>query len=119
MGFLKKLFGGQGPKKAYVDTQGVYFYVVCDNCGAKVKLRADKQHDLNQTDSGYVWHKTVVDNRCFRRLQAIVYLDNQYQMTNYELSGGHFISQEEYEAVPETADTDPLPEENAKSESNE
>ena len=111
MGFLRKIFGGQGRQKEYVDTQGIYFYALCDNCGAKVKVRADKQHDLNQTDNGYVWHKTIVDNRCFRRLQAVVYLDNRYQMTDYELTGGRFISQEEYEARPETADTEPPPEE--------
>ena len=113
MGFLKKLFGG-GEQKEYVDKQGIYFYAVCDNCGAKVKVRADKQHDLNRTDNGFVWHKTIVDNRCFRRLQAVVYLDNNYQMTNYELTGGRFISQAEYEAVSETADTESPPEENVE-----
>ena len=52
MGFLKKLFGGGEPKK-YVDKQGIYFYVVCDNCGTRVRVRADKQHDLQNTGSGY------------------------------------------------------------------
>jgi len=114
MGFLKRFFGGEGRKKEYVDTQGIYFYAVCDNCGAKVKVRADRQHDLNRTDNGFVWHKTIVDNRCFRRLQAVVYLDNHYQMTNYELTGGRFISQEEYEAPPPpppAADSQPSTEE--------
>jgi hypothetical protein len=69
-----------------------------------VRLRADKQHDLNRTDSGYVWHKTVVDNRCFRRMEAVVYLDNHYQMVEHELTGGRFISQEEYEKVEKTAE---------------
>ncbi len=102
MGFLKKLFGGESRPKKYVDKQGLYFYVRCDNCGAKVKVRADKQHDLNRTDNGFIWHKTIVDNRCFRRLQTTVYFDSQYQMTDYELTGGRFISQEEYERVEAT-----------------
>ncbi|MCA9999571.1 MAG: hypothetical protein H6658_07545 [Ardenticatenaceae bacterium] len=112
MGFLKKIFGGGERKQAYADTHGLYFYAVCDNCGAKVKVRADKQHDLNRTDSGFVWHKTIVDNRCFRRMQAVVYLNGRYEMTNYEMTGGRFISQEEYERVVETADPDAAAEDN-------
>ena len=109
MGFLRKIFGGgDDGKKEYVDKHGLYFYAVCDNCGAKVKIRADKQHDLNRTASGFVWHKTIVDNRCFRRMNAVVHLDGRYKMTNYELSNGRFISQEEYEAIEKT---EPQPEE--------
>lgn len=98
MGFLKKLFGGGEPKK-YVDKQGVYFYVVCDNCGSRVKVRADKQHDLQNTGNGYEWHKTIVDNRCFRRIQTVVQLDSNYQMRSHEITGGHFITEEAYEAA--------------------
>jgi hypothetical protein len=107
MGFFKKLFGG-GPKE-YVDTQGLYFYVMCDNCGAKVRIRADKQHDLNRTDGGFVWHKTIVDNRCFRRMETVVHLDSAYNITDYDLTGGRFITQAEYEA-PEEVVEEELPE---------
>jgi hypothetical protein len=103
MGFLKKLFGGseaaRGAEKPYVDTQGVYFYVQCDRCGAPVRLRADKQHDLLAEGDGYVWHKTIVDNRCFRPMPTVVYLNAAYEMTGHEISGGHYITQEEYEAL--------------------
>ncbi|GJM42189.1 MAG: hypothetical protein DHS20C20_24710 [Ardenticatenaceae bacterium] len=95
MGFLKKLFGGGEPKK-YVDKQGIYFYIVCDNCGSQVKVRADKQHDLQNTGSGYEWHKTIVDNRCFRRIRTVVQLDDNFQMTNHEITGGRFISEETF-----------------------
>ena len=100
MGFLKKLFGGgdHSPKK-YVDTQGVYFYVECDNCGSRVRVRADKQHDLQNTGSGYEWHKTIVDSRCFRRIQTVVQLDTAYQMVSHEISGGRFLTEEAYLAA--------------------
>lgn len=100
MGFLKKLFGGveKSPKK-YVDKQGVYFYVQCDNCGARVRLRADKQHDLQNTGQGYEWHKTVVDSRCFRRMQTVVQLNQSYQMVSHEITGGRFMTEEEYLAA--------------------
>jgi hypothetical protein len=106
MGFLKKLFGGggQSPKK-HVDKTGIYFYVQCDNCGARVRVRADKQHDLQRTGTGYEWHKTVVDSRCFRRIQTVVQLDSSYQMVSHEISGGRFLSKSEYDAAD--AQTDP------------
>ena len=100
MGFLKKLFGGgeKSPKK-YVDKQGIYFYVECDNCGARVRVRADKQHDLQNVGDGYEWHKTIVDSRCFRRMHAMVKLNGSYQIINHEINNGRFMTEEEYLAA--------------------
>lgn len=102
MGFLKRLFGGG--QKEYVDKDGLYFYVQCDNCGKCVQVRASKQYDLNRQGGGFVWHKTIVDNRCFRPMQTVVYLDSNYTITSHEIEGGHYITEEEYEAA-ETAAT--------------
>jgi hypothetical protein len=44
-----------------------------------------------------------VDNKCFRRLEAVVHLNGRYEGTDYELTGGRFITQEEYERVEESA----------------
>jgi len=103
MGFLKKLFGGSARDgrlpKAEADTQGVYFYVQCDRCGTPVRLRADKQYDLINEGTGYVWHKTIVDSRCFQRMPTVVYLNNAYEMVSQEITGGHYITQDEYEAL--------------------
>ena len=103
MGFLKKLLGGgeqkSRPDQTYVDTQGVYFYVQCDRCGAPVLLRADKQHDLLNVGNGFVWHKTIVDNRCFRPMPTVVYLNSAYEMVTHEITGGRYITQDEYEAL--------------------
>jgi hypothetical protein len=101
MGFLKKLFGSQkqtGQKQAYVDTRGIYFYVRCERCGTMVRLRADKEYDLIPQDGGYVWHKTIVDNRCFRPMATIVTLDGSFQVTAADLTGGRYVTREEYEA---------------------
>lgn len=105
MGFFKKLLGGSDKKAAgeYVDKTGIYFYFQCDNCGTRVRVRADKQHDLLNEDGGYVWHKTVVDSKCFRRMQTVVYMDGNYNVTNYELTGGKFLTQAEYEAAEQAA----------------
>lgn len=96
MGFLKRLFGGGD--KEYVDTQGIYFYVRCDNCGTITRVRADKTHDLLRVDGGYEWHKTIVDNKCFRRIPTVVTLDGGFNVTNAEISGGDYVTEVEYEA---------------------
>ncbi len=99
MSFIKKLFGGSDEKKEYVDKQGVYFYVQCNNCGKTVRLRADKQYDLENDGGGYTWHKTIVDNKCFRPMETVVTLDSSYNMVNAEINGGHFITEEEYQKI--------------------
>lgn len=105
MGFLKKLFGGSdsaAPRPATnSDPQGIYFYVQCDRCGAAVRLRADKQYDLINESNGYTWHKTIVDNRCFRPMPTVVHLNAAYEMTAHEITGGHYISAEEYAGLLE------------------
>ncbi|MEJ2753383.1 MAG: hypothetical protein P8169_12015 [Chloroflexota bacterium] len=99
MGFFKKIFGG-GEKKPseYVDKRGVYFYVRCDNCGTVVKLRADKEYDLERHDNGFVWHKTIVDNRCFRSIPTVVVLDANYDVVSTEISGGEYVTEQDFEA---------------------
>ena len=98
MGFLRKLFGGEKEPAKYVDKQGVYFFVRCDNCGTITRLRADKEYDLGREGNGYVWHKTIVDNRCFRPMATVVQLDSNFQLTSEEISGGSFVTEEDYNA---------------------
>lgn len=106
MGFFKRLFGGDDKSsKPYVDNQGVYFYVMCDNCGTPVKVRADKTYDLINEGGGYVWHKTVVDSRCFKPMPTIVHLDGNYEMISNDIQGGHYISEDEYNAALAAAES--------------
>jgi hypothetical protein len=100
MNFFKKLLGGASRHAG--DPDGIYFYVKCEHCGEKVRLRVHKAHDLNRTDDGYVWHKTIVDSRCFRPMPTVVHLDAQFNVTNQEIQGGHYISEEEFHLGPET-----------------
>lgn len=100
MSFFKKLLGNDKSKnKPYVDKDGIYFYFQCENCGSLVKVRAHKQNDLMREDGGFVWHKTVVDNKCFRRMQTVITLDAAYQVLNVELVGGRFLTATEYETL--------------------
>jgi hypothetical protein len=97
MGFLKKLLGGDRPEQPYVDKDGIYLYVQCDRCGTAVRLRADKQYDLVNEEGGFVWHKTIVDNRCFRPMPTVVRFNRDYEVVAEEITGGHYITEAEYQ----------------------
>lgn len=97
MGFLKKLFGGQEKNEEYVDKQGVYFYIRCDNCGTIVRLRADKQYDLENRDGGFTWHKTVVDSKCFRPMPTVIQLNKAYELENADIRGGQYVGEADYQ----------------------
>lgn len=106
MGFWKRLLGGSDKRAAPpADPQGIYLYARCDHCGAVVRVRADKQYDLLQAESGYVWNKTIVDSRCFRRMTTVVTFNRQYQVVQAEIQGGRYVTEADYQAYlqPPTA----------------
>ena len=96
MGFLKRIFGGNQP---YEDKQGIYLYVVCENCGDRLRVRVDKQYDLNRISGGYTWRKSLVDSKCFRPMETVVTFDNNYEVVEAEIEGGRYVSLAEYEAL--------------------
>lgn len=99
MGFLRRLFGGDKKESGYRDEHGIQIYVKNERCDAYVHTRIDKRHDLNREGNGYVWHKTIVDAKCFQRLQAVIHFDRNYNVTSQQIdSPGKFITKEEYEA---------------------
>lgn len=109
MSFLKKLFGSHDAKRSAAgDDQGFFLYVQCDQCGAKVRLRVHRQHDLNYTDDGYVWRKTIIDSRCFRPMPTEVRFNRSYQVVSSEIDGGRYISADEFDAldVSQVTETD-------------
>jgi hypothetical protein len=107
MGFLKKLFGGgDGGAPSSSDKDGFFVYVQCDRCQAPVRLRINRQHDLNYSDDGYVWRKTIVDSRCFQQIPTVVHFDRSLNVISQEIEGGHFISQSEYEQAEVSSSTD-------------
>ena len=79
MGFLKKIkaaiFGAtDGEIK---DKEGIYFYVKCDKCGAPVRVRVNKYHDLQRDEDsgGFILRKEIMDGSCFRLMYATVHFD--------------------------------------------
>lgn len=107
MAFLKKireaLFGN--PNGEIKDKDGIYFYVKCAKCGAPIRIRVDKFHDLQQDedDGGYVLRKEIMDGSCFRLMYATVRFDFNRRILEQEIEGGEFITWEEYQALVEPA----------------
>ena len=96
MSFLKKLFGS---KEQSGDPDGIYFYVLCENCGEKLRVRADKRHDLvRDYETGQLtWKKGIMDGRCFKTMYATVEFDASFRIQSQDLEGkGRFITKEEY-----------------------
>ncbi len=115
MGFLSRLFSSKDESKGeYSDPHGIYFYVECERCYTVVRLRADKRHDFNRESDGYVWHKTVVDSRCFQPMQTVVHLDSKFNITNADIDNGKYVSEEVYNAFinppPSGSESDAEPE---------
>ncbi len=107
MGFLKRLFGGSGSGDSdNGGGDGIFLYVKCENCGDKVRLFVHKSHELNPSNGGYIWHKTIVDSRCFRPIRTVVTFDRQFKVINSEIDGGHYISNVEYASSEKSQSTE-------------
>ncbi len=103
MGFFKKIrdaiFGTPNVNVTGAkDPEGIYLYVKCNRCGAPIRVRADKRHDLQRDfdEGGYVLRKEIMDGTCFSLIHATVRLDPAYRIVDQEIEGGEFITQEEY-----------------------
>jgi hypothetical protein len=103
MAFLRKLFGGGGNAQQS-DDRAMHLYIKCGRCGTPVHVRVDLHNDLaadyGDTEAeGYVLRKEVMDDRCFRLMQAEITFDTRRRETGRTVEGGTFITAEEYEAI--------------------
>ncbi len=103
MGFLKRIIeavlGSDGGDVR--DPDGINLYIRCDRCGAPVRIRADKRHDLQRDyDSGeLILRKEVMDGTCFKLIQTTTRFDAGYKIIDQQIDGGEFISWEEYKKL--------------------
>jgi len=98
MSFLKKIGslvkGGEAPAD-----DAIYLYVRCNQCGEKLRIRVDKRHDLtpDYERGGYYLRKEMMDSRCFQLMYAELRFDASHNVVSRNISGGEFITKEEYE----------------------
>ncbi len=94
---LRELFSGNQRSRSG-DPHGIYIHVRCGKCDTPVRVRVDKRHDLRRDydTNTYTVRKDVMDDRCYRRFHFTLGLDENYRITEREISGGEFITEEEY-----------------------
>jgi hypothetical protein len=93
MGFLDKLFGRRGPQAAAGG--GIVRTVRCKRCGALITVRIDERNDLSLNDEGdgYFVRKTLVDDRCFSRIELELTFDLARREQSCDLRGGEIVSE--------------------------
>ena len=94
--FFEKLFG----KKE--DTSGIiWIYTQCDECGEKFKTLIRKFNDLTPTykDEGpsFILKKELIGASCSNRINLHLTFDRNYRKISEEITGGHFISKEDFQ----------------------
>jgi hypothetical protein len=103
MGFLKKissLFSSSGSD----DPNTAWIYVQCNRCGEKLRSRISTRSELspefgNSDDARSFYCRKVLmgEQRCFQQIEVNLKFDNKYRIVDKQISGGQFISREEYE----------------------
>jgi hypothetical protein len=103
MGFFKKVASFLSASPRDMETLGLY--VRCDKCGEAIKTRIHLRHDLSpvygEGEQGEVYfvRKTLVGSeRCFQPIEVELTFDANRKVVAREITGGQFITEEEYEA---------------------
>lgn len=101
MGFLKRIveaFTGGG-SSAPEDRSGVYVYIKIRRTGEIVQIRLNKGNEISQDDDGRLFvRKLVMGQRSFERIEATIYFDSSYRVTEADLAGGELSDREAYSA---------------------
>ncbi len=99
MGLLDKFTSLFGSKPSQQADDAIHIYVECERCKSKVHVRLDKRHDLSQAEGGgYFVRKEIMDSKCFRLMAAEITFDTAYRVERQEITGGRFLSPEEFQA---------------------
>jgi len=75
-GFFGKLFG----KKEEDSSEFIWIYSQCDKCGEKFRT------------------KELIGASCPNRINLHLEFDRSYRKISEEISGGHFITKDEYQS---------------------
>ena len=98
LGFLKNIF----EKKGGDSTDILWIYTQCDGCGEKFKTLVRKYNDLSPTykndGPAYIFKKELIGASCPNRINLFLEFDRNYRKISEEITGGHFISKEEYQS---------------------
>jgi hypothetical protein len=83
----------------------LWLYVACSRCGEAIRVRADRRYDLvsemrdpGEVGPAYTLHKDIVGAQCFQRIAVDVAFDQRLQVIERRISGGRWLTEEEYQA---------------------
>ena len=118
MSFFKRvadIFGG----KSNTDGRFTELYVMSGRCREPIAGRVDLFNELSRDEDGKgyyarkVLHASSGVNRCFDQVEVQLWFDSNKRLNNHEVTGGHWLSAEEYaeelaifNAPPEEPDED-------------
>ena len=84
----------------------LWIYVACSRCGEAIRVRADRRYDLvsemrdpGEAGPAYTLHKDIVGIHCFQRIAVDVEFDQRLQVIERRISGGRWLTEEEYRAT--------------------
>jgi hypothetical protein len=107
MGFLKKFSSLFASPSSSLDESGAtWLYVRCNRCGEKLRTRVNTRTELSpefgNSDLATSFHcrKVLIgEKRCYQQIELNLNFDNKYRLIDKQISGGTFITQEEYEQL--------------------
>jgi hypothetical protein len=107
MSFLKKLanlFGGSSEENIHRE------YIRCARCKEKLAVRVNLNSELTpqyeEGEGAYYVRKGVSgsgETRCFQMIEVELYFDQDKRLVSRHISGGEFITEDEFYADAESA----------------
>lgn len=95
------MFSGGGPAKRFLSV-----YILNFRCNEPLSARIDLHNDLSSADDNpdatFFVRKVLSTSgvqRCFDSNEVQIWLDQRREIVNIEVSGGKWLSEEEYESA--------------------
>jgi hypothetical protein len=107
MSFLKKINSlFSSPSSSGGETGVTWIYVQCNRCGEKLRTRVNTRTELSpefgasDTATSFHCRKVLIgEKQCFQQIELNLNFDAKFRLTDEQISGGTFITREEYEQL--------------------
>ncbi len=103
MGFWERVLNIITRGQGVPDPMEYWVYVRCDKCGEPLKARVDLRSELSATfgekreDTTYFCRKVIVGSSgCYQPVEVTLTFDARRDLVRQEVSGGSFLSENEY-----------------------
>ena len=100
---LERLFAGDGDQPPLCAMRTFPITVRCARCGEVVRLRIDRDHELQsvytpEAEEGdepieYILRKEIVGDRCQNLIRFTIHFDCDHGLISSEIEGGEFMDE--------------------------